>query len=401
MVSLDLIDIEKCFGKVEVLKRISLDVRAGEFMTLVGPSGCGKSTLLRIIAGLEIQDGGDLRIDGRSVSGLRPKLRDTAMVFQSYALYPHMTAYENMALPLTMQRMTMGERLPFVGRLLPGSRHKRESIAADVLEVARVLDLTALLDRRPIALSGGQRQRVALGRAMVRHPSIFLMDEPLSNLDAKLRVKMRTELGRLHHRLKATFVYVTHDQIEAMTMSSRVAVMMDGEILQVDTPARIYEAPDNLKVAEFIGSPKINVLEGQARADGNIDLPGCVLVHDGGAISGIAEGDPVSVGVRPEAWELVDAGTTVSASEADHTTISGRVVTVELTGSEVFLQVEAQGCRELVTVREAPHQVESIAVDSTMRLRPRSGQFLLFGPDGQRIWPAKGVVSAPGVSEVA
>ena len=234
-------------------------------MTLVGPSGCGKTTLIRIIAGIESQDSGSVLIGGSAIDHLRPHERRVAMVFQSYALYPHMSVRANLSLPLVMSRLRLHERLPLV-RLLSGRRRAvMRGIESEVEAVAQQLQLGALLDRRPAQLSGGQRQRVALGRAMVRHPDVFLMDEPLSNLDAKLRVHMRTELAELHQRLGATFIYVTHDQVEAMTMSNRVAMMDSGDIIQLGTPTELYARPANVKVAQFIGSPAINLLPGTRR----------------------------------------------------------------------------------------------------------------------------------------
>jgi multiple sugar transport system ATP-binding protein len=243
-----------------VLSGIDLDIADGEFLTLVGPSGCGKSTLIRIIAGLEPQTSGSIRIDGASVDHLRAHEWRVAMVFQSYALYPHMSVFANMALPLTMQRLSLWERVPLLRLLSAHRRRTMPKIREEVQSVAAQLQIEPLLGRRPAQLSGGQRQRVALGRAMVRHPSVFLMDEPLSNLDAKLRVHMRSELTDLHRRLKTTFIYVTHDQVEAMTMSDRVAMMDAGRILQLGTPAELYARPANVKVAQFIGSPAINLL---------------------------------------------------------------------------------------------------------------------------------------------
>ncbi|MBU6271704.1 MAG: ABC transporter ATP-binding protein, partial [Betaproteobacteria bacterium] len=252
MASLSLRHINKRYGATRVLDGIDLDIRDGEFLTLVGPSGCGKSTLLRIIAGLDQADAGEVCIDGVSVDALAPKARDVAMVFQSYALYPYMSVAQNMALPLTMRRLSALQRLPVLGRWVPGSASARRQIDAEVAEVAGALGLSGLLARRPAQLSGGQRQRVALGRAMVRHPKVFLMDEPLSNLDAKLRVETRAEIADLHRRLATTFVYVTHDQVEAMTMGHRVAVLKDGLLQQVDTPRALYDTPVNRFVATFI-----------------------------------------------------------------------------------------------------------------------------------------------------
>src|SRR5215218_6942256 len=244
-------DVSKRFPDgTEAVKHMDLEVEDGEFMILVGPSGCGKSTALRMIAGLEDISEGELRIGGRIVNTLSPKERDIAMVFQNYALYPHKTVRENLAFGLRMRKVTKAEQ-----------RRRVE-------EIANVLGLSDLLDRRPAQLSGGQRQRVAMGRAIVREPKAFLMDEPLSNLDAKLRVQMRAEIARIQQALKVTTLYVTHDQVEAMTMGHRVAVMRDGVLQQVDTPQRLYDAPANLFVASFVGSPQMNVFEASVEADG-------------------------------------------------------------------------------------------------------------------------------------
>jgi multiple sugar transport system ATP-binding protein len=250
MASVAFRDIHKAFGKVKVIHGIGFDIADGEFVVLVGPSGCGKSTLLRMLAGLEEITGGEILIDGRVVNDLESKDRDIAMVFQSYALYPHMTVRENMAFSLKLRKAdsrTTGER---------------------VAHAAKILNLDVLLDRYPRELSGGQRQRVAMGRAIVRDPKVFLFDEPLSNLDAKLRVAMRAEIKALHQRLKTTTVYVTHDQIEAMTMADRIVVMHDGIVEQIGTPLELFDHPRNLFVAQFIGSPAMNVLGGTLRRDG-------------------------------------------------------------------------------------------------------------------------------------
>ena len=240
-------DLRKSFGPVEVLHGVSIDIAEGEFVVLVGPSGCGKSTLLRMLAGLEHVTSGEIRIGDRVVNDLPPKERDIAMVFQNYALYPHLTVAENMAFSLTLKGAPKAE------------------IAARVTPAAEILGLTNLLERYPRQLSGGQRQRVAMGRAIVRDPQVFLFDEPLSNLDAKLRVSMRAEIKNLHQRLKTTTVYVTHDQIEAMTMADKIVVMHDGRVEQVGAPLDLYDAPANLFVAGFIGSPAMNMLTGRAR----------------------------------------------------------------------------------------------------------------------------------------
>jgi multiple sugar transport system ATP-binding protein len=263
---------------------IDLQIQDGEFMVLVGPSGCGKSTTLRMLAGLEEVTHGSIHIGDREVTDLAPKERDIAMVFQNYALYPHMTVAENMAFALKMAKVSKAER------------DRR------VAEAAGMLGLTEYLQRKPKALSGGQRQRVAMGRAIVRNPQVFCMDEPLSNLDAKMRVQTRTDIARLQAELGVTTVYVTHDQVEAMTMGDRVAVMKDGEIQQVDSPLRLYDHPDNLFVAGFIGSPQMNLMEGIA-ADGEVRLGNYSVPVDRTATSQMR--GKVTVGVRPENWRIV------------------------------------------------------------------------------------------------
>ena len=287
------------------VKDMDLEVKDGEFMVFVGPSGCGKSTLLRMIAGLERVDGGSISMDGRVINHVPPKERDIGMVFQNYALYPTMKVYDNMAFPLKMRRW------------------KREDIRRRVEEVAASLDLTEYLDRRPGALSGGQRQRVALGRAMVRAPRLFLMDEPLSNLDAKLRVRMRREIVELQRRLGTTTIYVTHDQTEAMTMGTRIAIMKDGVLQQADTPQAVYDAPANLFVAQFIGSPPMNVWPGEA-------VPGF--------------GPEVLVGARPEH---------VAVGEGAGFSLRARIDALERTGRETLVYLCAPGMEPFVMTAEA------------------------------------------------
>jgi len=266
---------------------IDLEINDGEFMVLVGPSGCGKSTTLRMLAGLEEVNSGTIYIGDRDVTHMSPKDRDIAMVFQNYALYPHMTVAENMGFALKMDKVPVEER------------NKR------VAEAARILNLTEYLERKPKALSGGQRQRVAMGRAIVRSPQVFCMDEPLSNLDAKMRVQTRTDIAKLQADLGVTTVYVTHDQVEAMTMGDRVAVMKDGVLQQVDTPLKLYDKPVNLFVAGFIGSPAMNLLEATAH-DGKANIGGYDVPVDEAAAAKM-KGN-VTVGVRPEAWRLVSEG---------------------------------------------------------------------------------------------
>src|SRR4029079_19392797 len=277
MASVELQSIGKRFGGTPVRSGIDLAVADGEFLTLVGASGCGKSTLIRIIAGLEPQSAGSVRIGGASVDHLRPHERHVAMVFQSYALYPHMRVFANMALPLTMTRLNLFERLPLLRLLSPRRRGVMAGISQQVHAVARQLQIESLLDRRPSQLSGGERQRGAPGRRIAREAGAFLMDEPLSNLDAKLRVHMRSELAELHARLGVTFIYVTHDQVEAMTMSARVAMMDSGTILQLGKPDDLYARPANVKVAQFIGTPAINLLPARVGAAGPVELFGADL----------------------------------------------------------------------------------------------------------------------------
>ena len=262
--SIKLNSLTKRYCSQLVLNNINLEGNPGEFVSLVGPSGCGKSTLLRVIAGLTNFDSGEVFIGKRQVNELPPKERNIAMVFQNYALYPHMTVAENIATPLLMSRLGLLERQPYVGAFLGAFSSKRkdilEQIQIEVINLCDSLQISNLVQRKPAQLSGGQRQRVALARAMVRHPDAFLMDEPLSNLDAKLRMQVRDELADLHQRIGSTFLYVTHDQTEALTLSNRVAVMDQGQILQIGTPSELYESPANLTVAKFIGSPSMNIL---------------------------------------------------------------------------------------------------------------------------------------------
>ena len=371
MAGIEIDGITKSFGRVEVLRRVDLDIRPGEFMTLVGPSGCGKSTLLRIVAGLEIQTSGSVRIADAAVDGLRPRDRDLAMVFQSYALYPHLTVAENIAVPLRMRRLKGHQRWPLVGRLMPGTGTLESDIAAEVQGVASMLDIGHLLDRKPGQLSGGQRQRVALGRAMVRHPKAFLMDEPLSNLDAKLRVHMRAEIAQLHRRLGSTFIYVTHDQAEAMTMSDRIAVMMDGAVLQVAPPEVVYNDPWDIRVAEFIGSPKINVLPATVTEDGTLAVEDRAIRLTPAARSG----DMVRLSFRPEHAALV---------APERGALRGRVAHLEHLGSDLLVHILAGEGEHPLVVRTAPGAVrprigETVGVDLVGRLP------LVFGQDGKRL----------------
>ncbi|RVI12220.1 ABC transporter ATP-binding protein [Sinorhizobium meliloti] len=375
MAEISIRSIRKSFGATSVLKDVSLEIATGEFLTLLGPSGCGKSTLLRILAGLEVQTGGSLTIGDRVVDGVRPKRRDVAMVFQSYALYPHMTVQENMALPLRMRRLSAWQRLPLMGKFLSGTKATAAEIEQEVTRTAKALGIGHLLARKPGELSGGQRQRVAVGRAMVRQPAVFLMDEPLSNLDAKLRVQMRAEIKELHQRLGVTFVYVTHDQSEAMTMSDRVAVMLDGELLQVAPPQEIYADPDDRRVAEFIGSPKINILEATLRSDGLADAAGTSFT----VAAGLAPGSTLSLGIRPEAFHLVDA--------SKDNVLTGSVRLVEHMGSDLYVHLDVPGADHPLVSRLLAERAPYIDPGQTLHLGVKPERLLLFAADGRRLRP--------------
>ncbi len=377
-------NLTKKFDNLMVLKQISLHVQNGEFLTLLGPSGCGKSTLLRIIAGLEDACKGEVHIADRCVNKVAPKDRDIAMVFQSYALYPHLSVFDNIAMPLKMRFLTSLDRMPVLGRMLPKYRQNKNHIRLKVLEVASLLDIGHLLERKPSQISGGQRQRVALGRAMVRNPKVFLMDEPLSNLDAKLRVHMRTEIAGLHRKLKSTFIYVTHDQAEAMTMSDRIALMMDGELLQVGPPKEVYDNPRNLKVAEFLGNPKINLIPGTIWKEGIIESCGTRLPIS--LPPGENNCDQVQIGVRPEVLQVVKDGGPAW---------KGRVVHLEHLGAYFLVHTLIDGMKHSVISRIATTQMALPETGSRIRLRAVTDNILLFGQDGKRI------VMHPAIQEEA
>jgi ABC-type sugar transport system ATPase subunit len=316
MATLGLNDIVKTFGDVEVIRHIGFDIEDGEFVVFVGPSGCGKSTLLRIICGLESPTSGDVLIDGKRVNDLPAARRGLALVFQSYALYPHMTVYQNMAFGLE----NLGT--------------PRAEIEARVAEAARMLRLEPYLQRKPTALSGGQRQRVAIGRAIVREPKIFLFDEPLSNLDAELRVGMRAEIAQLHRRLKTTMIYVTHDQVEAMTMADKIVVLRSGRVEQVGPPLELYNNPANQFVAGFIGSPRMNFLGGRVMRTGpegvEIDIPGIGPMHADIAPAGLGVAQEVTIGIRPEH---------ARSGAATLNTLSGQVASVEQLGGMSYVRL--------------------------------------------------------------
>jgi multiple sugar transport system ATP-binding protein len=347
MASVSFSAVEKSFGATRVLHGISLDISDGEFMVLVGPSGCGKSTLLRMLAGLEDITGGTIAIDGRVVNDLDSKDRDIAMVFQSYALYPHMTVRENMGFSLRLRN------------------EKNNVIGEGVARAAKILNLEPYLDRYPRELSGGQRQRVAMGRAIVRDPKVFLFDEPLSNLDAKLRVAMRSEIKALHQRLKTTTVYVTHDQVEAMTMADRIAVMNEGRIEQLGAPLELYDRPANLFVAQFIGSPAMNVFDGVIR-NGSVEGLGARWPA---TVKG-TEGQSVKYGIRPEHLALGSDG------------IAAEVEVVEPMGAEteVLAKVGAQ------TFTVMTHGRPTFGPGEKIRLAPQAAHAHLFdAASGRRI----------------
>ena len=322
MAEVELINVTKRFGSTQVVHGVDLQIHDSEFIVLVGPSGCGKSTLLRMIAGLESLSAGEIRIGNRTVNRVPPSERNVAMVFQNYALYPHMTVYDNMGFSLKMKKWP------------------KAKLDQKVREVAEVLELTPFLDRRPAALSGGQRQRVAMGRAIVRNPDVFLFDEPLSNLDAQLRTQMRMELKKLHFKMKTTTIYVTHDQIEAMTLADRIVILKDGFIQQVGAPIDVYENPESVFVARFIGNPPANILAGvfhRRNGKGVISLRELnfpVLKQ-----VALEEGQEVLVGIRPDAIRAADAYTRIPEAWR----FQGTVVVSEIVGGQSLLEFEMGG----------------------------------------------------------
>lgn len=357
MSNIQIVDVKKSFGATDVVHGVSLDVNDGEFLILVGPSGCGKSTLLRMIAGLESITSGDVVVDGKIINKLQPRERDIAMVFQSYALYPHMSVRKNMAFSL---------KLAGVGK---------DEIEQKVALAADVLDLTDLLERKPAQLSGGQRQRVAMGRAIVRNPKLFLFDEPLSNLDAKLRVQMRTEIKELHQRLRTTTVYVTHDQVEAMTMADRIVVMNAGNIEQVGTPMELYDAPQTLFVASFIGSPAMNMIQGRLATEAGERIfrsDHGMVVHLGDHAPSAEPDGTVVLGIRPE--NIATNGGSNPFAEAS-------VRVVEPTGPEILLAVNVGRDHLLVVVRER----QSFTPGQSLSLFANPAAFHFFDLDSGRL----------------
>jgi multiple sugar transport system ATP-binding protein len=359
MASVSFRTVQKNFSRVKIIHGISFDIEDGEFVVLVGPSGCGKSTLLRMLAGLEEISAGEIAIDGKVINDLDSKDRDIAMVFQSYALYPHMTVHDNMAFSLKLRKADA------------------ELTNRRVADAARILNLDALLERFPRELSGGQRQRVAMGRAIVRDPKVFLFDEPLSNLDAKLRVAMRAEIKALHQRLKTTTVYVTHDQIEAMTMADRIVVMHDGIVEQIGTPLELFDRPGNLFVAQFIGSPAMNVLPGTLRiAQGRawVEAEGQQWPVD--TLASAIDGQSVHYGVRPGDITVVTGGEGIPA----------KVIVVEPTGAETELLLEVGGAKLVVVM----HGRTDVQPDEMVRLRIDATRTHVFnGTTGNRLDSAR------------
>lgn len=355
MSRVELRQVSKGFGATPVLQKIDLAVEEGEFVVLVGPSGCGKSTLLRAIAGLDEVDSGEVLIDDRRVDDLPPAKRGIAMVFQSYALYPHMTVAANMAFGLKL------------------AGKDRATIDKAVADAARLLDIEHLLDRKPKALSGGQRQRVAIGRAIVREPSVFLFDEPLSNLDAALRVKMRYEFAKLHQRLKTTTIYVTHDQVEAMTLADRIAILDRGRVEQFGTAEELYHRPASRFVAGFIGSPKMNFLEGVIDRVGlgqtTVTLPNGAAIAVGIEAGGARKGDAVTLGVRPEHLREDPAGA-----------IAASMTLIESLGNMRFAYLDSDAAAEPL-VMQLTGQAANAQGDK-LRLAPDPGHCHLFAADG-------------------
>ena len=368
MSALALRGIVKAHGAQPILKDITIEAAEGEFIALVGPSGCGKSTLLRIAAGLDRPDAGSVLMAGRDVTDLPAAARDIAMVFQSYALYPHLTAGQNIGVPLAMRDLSAAQRLPVLGPMMPGSRGRRADIARRVARTAATLKIDGLLDRKPGQMSGGQRQRVALARAMVRQPGAFLMDEPLSNLDANLRVHARGEIVDLHRRAGVPTLYVTHDQAEALSMADRVAVMIGGTLLQIGTPREIYDDPAHIEVARFVGHPRINLLSGRLAADGTPFWGGSTEAGQGG----------VTLGIRPEALRL----RACEPGEAEAT-----VSRLEFLGSEALVFARLVGTGEEVVAKLSPAEAAGLRAGAPVRLSPIPGAALAFGNGGRRLPP--------------
>jgi multiple sugar transport system ATP-binding protein len=362
MASISFEKVVKSYGDVNIIRGLDLDIRDKEFMVLVGPSGCGKSTTLRMIAGLEEITNGHLKIGDRVVNSVHPKDRDVAMVFQSYALYPHMSVFENIAFGLRLRKLP------------------KDEIHKMVHDAAETLGLTELLDRKPKALSGGQRQRVALGRAIVRKPSVFLFDEPLSNLDAELRVQMRAEIGKLQKRLAVTAVYVTHDQVEAMTMGDRIAVLHDGELRQVGTPLELYDAPQNVFVAQFIGTPNMNMLRMTLDEDGktlrhpSVSIP---VPPQWIASANAYKGKSLLVGIRPEHVRAVDENEWHNTAA-----LSGTVEIIETLGHEIIVHMAIEGSDTQLISKMDAHNTHTVG--SVVSVEVHTTRIHLFDPETQQ-----------------
>ena len=387
MAAIKLDGVTRTFGNKTAVGNVTLQVPDREFLVLLGPSGCGKSTLLRMLAGLESVSSGEIHLDGRRVDQLPPSARDMAFVFQSYALYPHMTVRRNITFPLIMREFKWWFHIPVLGGIAKRKIENSPQVSDLVGRTAKVLALTEMLDRFPRTLSGGQRQRVALGRAMVRQPQVFLMDEPLSNLDAKLRMSMRAEIIKLHREVGGTFVYVTHDQIEAMTMGTKIALMRDGVVQQFGSPREIYLDPANTFVARFIGTPPMNLIEGRIHqgslriGEGTYPLP----TH----LKGVTASDQqqILVGIRPNSLRIVESG---------DGTLTGRVALVEHVGAESVIDVrldhattahreEGEGRNE-VMITESGYS--DLHANDTVRVGIDLSEAVLFSPDsGRRLRP--------------
>ncbi|GHD14673.1 ABC transporter ATP-binding protein [Tianweitania populi] len=372
MSALSLRNIEKSFGGNAILKGVSLDAEPGEFIALVGPSGCGKSTLLRILAGLETADSGTITVGDQDLTKLQAAARNVAMVFQSYALYPHLTAAQNIAVPLVMRRLTRAQRLPLLGPLMPGQRQAIADIKRDVRDMAVSLKIDHLLDRKPGQMSGGQRQRVALGRAMVRRPAVFLMDEPLSNLDANLRVHARGEIVEMHRRAGVPTVYVTHDQAEALSMADRVAVMIGGSLLQLAAPAVIYDDPQHVEVAKFVGQPRINLISQQVAADGTVGLG---EARCGLSRIDVAVGSEVTLGIRPEFVSVSREGRGLPAL----------VERVEFLGSEIIVYSRLEQSGDTMIAKLTPAEGAGLSTGKRIHLAAAPERLFVFAEDGRRL----------------
>tara|TARA_R110002020_G_scaffold2200_4_gene10200 strand:- start:1720 stop:2802 length:1083 start_codon:yes stop_codon:yes gene_type:complete len=357
MAGLSLQNLQKTYGKVEVIKGVNLEVEHGEFVVFVGPSGCGKSTLLRMIAGLEDITGGELSIGGQVVNTVQPRDRSVAMVFQSYALYPHMSVYDNVGFGLRIKKTPKDER------------------DAKIREAARILQMEHLLDRKPAQLSGGQRQRVAIGRAIVRQPEVFLFDEPLSNLDASLRVDMRMEISKLHQDLGATMIYVTHDQVEAMTLADKIVVLNAGVVQQVGSPLELYHRPANLFVAGFIGSPKMNFIDVKVEAIGagslTVSGPDMTALTLPVAADGLQLGSPLTLGTRPHQLLPAEQGA-----------ITGTVILVEHLGNETIVNLRLTSGKAVVVGLDGDFRV---ALGDSLHLNPDVEKALLFDAEGKTL----------------